>query len=208
MNELMTLGLLAAGAYLVSKQAGQTTETPAARTLTTEEVQQNTPVATKIQELQASGQLVTGVQEVTTSKGQTATVIVAPTPDVPNRGVVADPADLARLQGYYVPKVTMTPAIQEQMAYHGYPNFDEFIRRVAANQIFFYGPSAWAIKFPLTDWEFWRTNGQFQPVTNLSKAVPWDTLLTQEEYNALRDQHGLSGLRGLGCDCAGHVWLT
>jgi len=194
-NTLLLLGVGVAAAYYLNKRSeGETAEPGASRTLSTEEVQQLTPVQAKVEELQASGQLVTEVKEIVTPTGQTATVIVAPTPDVPNRGVVVDPADLARIQGYYVPKVVITSDIREQMQYHGYVSFDDFIRYVAANRIFLYGPAAMRIKFPLVDWEFWRTNGQHKPESAMSRQVGWDTLLTQEEYNALRDQHGISGL--------------
>lgn len=196
MNSLLLLAGLGAGFYLLNKRSEDDpgVEAQPIRTLTTEEVQQLTPVQARVQELQASGQLVTEVQEIVTPTGQTATVIIAPTPETPNRAVVVDPDDLARIQGRYIPKITITPDIQEQMSYHGYSNFDEFIRLVAANRVFFYGPSAMRIKFPLVDWEYWRSNGQYKPETNISKQVAWETLLTQEEYNTLRDRYGISGL--------------
>lgn len=194
MNSLLLLAGLGAGFYLLSKRNEDPgVEGQPLRTLSAEEVKQLTPVQAKVEELQASGQLVTEVQEILTSSGQTATVIIAPTPEVPNRAIVVDPQDLARIQGYYVPKITITPDIQEQMSYHGYSNFDEFIKLVAANRVFFYGPAAMRIKFPLQDWEFWRT-GEFKPSTALSNAVAWETALTQEEYNGLRDRYGVSGL--------------
>ena len=143
MNSLLLLAGLGAGIYLLNKRSegGELLDGAADRILSTEEVQQLTPVQAKVEELVSSGQLVTEVKEIPTASGQTATVIIAPTPDVPNRAVVVDPNDLARIQGRYIPKVTMTADLQEQMQYAGYTNFEDFIRQVAANRVNLYGPA-------------------------------------------------------------------
>lgn len=224
MNELMTLGLLAAGAYIVSRQAAQSDAVP--QTVVERSVQTaTTQEQAVIDDLQASGQLVTGIQQVTTPAGQSVSVIVAPTPDVPNRGVVLSPDDLARIQGRYIPQITISSDIQEQLAYFGYPSLNDLMPQLISGRVFFYGPAAQRIKFIFKDWEYWRTvnpGGGGSPASETQ--VPpelWNTPLTQEEYFAMRDRYGLypASLRGLGCPgcsggglgcagCAGRVWLT
>lgn len=205
MNSLLLLAGLGAGIYLLNKRSEglELLDGAADRTLSAEEVQQLTPVQAKVEELVSSGQLVTEVKEIQTASGQKATVIIAPTPDVPNRAVVVDANDLARIQGRYIPKVTMTADLQEQMQYAGYTNFDEFIRLVAAGRVNLYGPAADRIKFPFADWEYWRT-GYFDPnasVTNLATS-PLTTLMTHPEYSDLIYRNGLdrttTRLGGLG----------
>lgn len=210
MNELMTLGLLAAGVYIASRQSEDSVPTPSVveRPVTTATPQEQAV----IDELLASNQLVTGIQQVTTPAGQTVSVIVAPTPEVPNRGVTLHPDDLARLQGRYIPQFTITSDIQDQLNYFGYGSWMDLVPQLIAGRVFFYGPAAQRIKFTFKDWEYWRTvnpGGGGSPVAD-SQVPPelWNTPLTQEEYFAMRDRYGLyPSLSGLGC-CSGGVWHT
>lgn len=213
MNPLLILAGVGAGLYFYSKRSPEDTTVPegAGRTLSTAEVAQITPVQQKVTELVASGQLVTEVKEIVTASGQTATVIIAPTPETPNRAVVVDPDDLTRIQGKYIPKVNMTPELQWQMSYAGYSNFNDFVSQLIAGRLFMFGPTAQTIRFPLADWEYWRTvsprpEGGGPPALTAADvdAQTWSTPLNQEEYFALRDRRGLypASLRGLGASAA------
>lgn len=210
MNELVTLALAAAGAYIISKQTSSTmpTETTAtSRTTAATSVEQ-----AAVDELRAQGVLVTGLVDIQTAGGQTVTAIAAPTPEAPNRVIPLDPDDVTRMQGKYVPQLTITPAMQSQMKYLGYSSWNDLVPQLLSGRTWFYGPEAQAIKFPLADWEYWRTvitGGGGPPALTSDKVPPelWSLPLTQEEYFAVRDTYGLypPSLRGLGCACA---WAT
>lgn len=222
MNELVTLGLLAAGAYFVAKKND---EAPVA-TQQTSEVRSaaTTQEQAVVDELRSQGQLVTGVVDYVTPAGQTVSVVVAPTPDVPNRGVVLNPDDLARIQGRYVPQFEMTQDIQDQLNYLGYASWQDYISNYFQGRVWFYGPAADRIKFTFRDWEHWRTvnpggGGSPAPVDQIPPEL-WDTKLNQEQYSDIRYKYNLypPSLRGLGCSgcmgcsggspCPGRVWAT
>lgn len=214
---LMTLAAVGAGFYLYSRKEEEPAAVADARDLTPAEIQSSTPLQEKIEELQASGQLVTNVQEVTTPAGQTVQVITAPTPEVPNRGVLLSTDDEARIQGVWIPQRTMTPAITAEMSYWGYPNLDAWMNQVVKQRIWIRDTN---VKFLLGDWEYWRRMAGFGQPALLTQAVVgpnvWNTPLNQEEYYAVLEANGIkfgellynAGFRGLGRSRRQNWWFV
>lgn len=203
MDSLLTIGLAAAGILAIS----QATNKNAANTPPPENKSPDQLMPAeqqKLAELTAQGIPIQAVQSVTTPEGQQVTQIVISTPNGP-QGVVLSEEDRWRLDGAYIPQIPLTPALQAEMSYAGYPTIDAFMQQAAGLRIWFRNAD---LKFKFRDWEYFRKRrgdsaiklyeGFPYPLTPEQAGSAYNSEMTQEEYVAFWEQFrargGVSGI--------------
>lgn len=193
-GDLFSLGLLAAGAYVVAnalKDGGN----PGTFGAQTSGAQSSRPASsTEIDTLIATGEItpeqaeqVTVVTELTPA-GQTIQYAAIINPwDTSQSQVWIDPDDLTRSQGVFIPQVDRALVTAAAMANGGYTDYRDYLSR-AAGTINIFVPNT--IKGTAKDWDYWRL--RYDPSgSKLPDTVTADTTpLTLNGYHQLLEQNG------------------